>query len=265
MLTTQQFSMKFTRGDTVVTFEKLWYMQRAHAERYTKSDTAFHGPKIKLMTNPVLQILRNRDWIDSRNCVLSRHAAESYITRLVQLDARNYTNAPEFIERNKYFFQAPNEQNLLTSKPSGHLHHMSKDMSSVVHQDEVLQQVLSNLEIIPPDEWTTDRIREVINAIITEKTNESLKILEEGHFPDAEKSRKLAAKSWSKLVHGYIRWAIAAGVPGPDGTESMAILGREETLSRLRKALRILNKEPPKGIADLRAKTAEAHTPIQNP
>lgn len=253
--------MKFTTGDTVVTLEKLWYLQRAHAERYAKSD---NGSKLLLMTKPILKVLKERNWIDTSNCVLGRHDAESYVTTLVQLDARSYTNALAFVDRNKYFFQAPSEQALLVSRPSGHLHHISKDMTSVVHQDEVLQQVLSSLDLIPLGEWTTDRVRGVISAAITEHTELSLKFQEEGHFPAAEESRKLAAKTWSKLIHGYIRWAIATGLPGPDGAVSMQILGREETLNRLANAARVLKMERPDGDADLKAKVTETHKPAKN-
>jgi len=250
--------MKFTTGNTVVTFEKLWYLQRAHAERYVKSD---HGTKILLMTKPILEVLKKRNWINSKNCVLGRHDAESYVTKLVQLDARNYTNASAFVERNKVFFQAPDEQTLLISRPSGHLHHISKDMSSVIHQDEVLQHTLSNLELIPPAEWTADQVREVINATIAEQTELSLKFLDGSHYPGLEGHKKIFTKSWSKLVHGYIRWAIAAGLPGPDGAGSMQILGREETLNRFANAVRILGMKRPDGGADLKTKVAEAHKP----
>ena len=40
-------------------------------------------------------------------------------------------------------------------------------------------------------------------------------------------------KSWTKLMHQYLRWALVASKPGPDGVETMRILGREETGRRL--------------------------------
>lgn len=245
----------------MVTFEKLWYLQRAHAEKYARSDTAGNGTKMLLMTKPILKVLMDRNWIDSRNYVLGRQNAETYVTKLVQLDARNYTNASAFVDRNKYFFQAPDEQALLMSRPSGHLHHMSKDMSTVVHQDEVLQQTLSNLELIPPEEWTTDRVRDSTNATITEQADLTLKQFDGGHFPDREEQRKLTIKSWSKLVHGYIRWAIAAGLPGPDGAGSLTILGREETLNRLANGVRVLKIRRADGGANQDTKATEANTP----
>lgn len=250
--------MKFTTGETVVTFEKLWYLQRAHAEQYAKSDTTGHGAKLSLMTEPILDVLKERNWIGSTNCVIGHHNAENYVAKLVQLDARNYTNASAFVERNKYFFQTPNEQALLSSRPSGHLHHMPTAMSSV-HQDEIFHQVRADLELIPPEKWTGEKLRDCINATITSRAEQSLKSLKNDHVVDLETITKTAPKSWSKLIHGYIRWAIAAGLPGPDGATSIQILGREETLARLTNAARVLNMERPDGGLD--TKVTEAHKP----
>jgi glutamyl-tRNA synthetase len=209
------------------------------------------------MTQPILKILKERDWIDNRNYVLGQYDAESYVAKVVMLDARNYTDASAFVERNRYFFQAPAEQDLLKSRPSGHLHHISRDISALVHQDQVLQQILTNFELISADEWTMERIRDCINAVITEQTEQSLKTLEDGYSVDLEAYRKSAIKSWSKLIHSHIRWAIAAGLPGPDGAGSMGILGKEETLSRYRNAARVLTIEQINGHLDQGAKATE--------
>lgn len=258
-----QFSMKFTTGDTVVTFDKLWYLQKAHAERYAKSDTTGHGPKILLMTGPILEVLKEENWIDSTNRILGHHNVESYVAKLVQLDARNYTNASAFVERNKYFFQTPDEQALLTSRPSGHLHHMPSAMPSVA-QNEVLHQVRADLEQILPEKWTTEKLRDCINVIVTERAEQSLRIWKDDYVLDLEQIRKIGPKSWSKLIHSYIRWAITAGLPGPDGAASMQILGREETLARLTNAARVLKMKRPDGGADLNAAgVTEAHKPTE--
>lgn len=47
-------------------------------------------------------------------------------------------------------------------------------------------------------------------------------------------------KSWGGLVHGYVRWAVMGEAPGPDGAETMRILGREEVLKRLERAAEVL-------------------------
>ena len=57
---------------------------------------------------------------------------------------------------------------------------------------------------------------------------------------DEENLEGLFKKAWSRAVHGYIRWAIAAGHPGPDGVVSMGILGKEETLRRFELAKEVM-------------------------
>lgn len=45
----QQFNLKITRGNTVVAFEKLWFLQKAHAQRFAASG----GPEFDEMVNRV--------------------------------------------------------------------------------------------------------------------------------------------------------------------------------------------------------------------
>lgn len=36
-LTLKQFDLKLTKGNTIVAFEKLWFLQKAHAQRHAAS------------------------------------------------------------------------------------------------------------------------------------------------------------------------------------------------------------------------------------
>jgi hypothetical protein len=47
-------------------------------------------------------------------------------------------------------------------------------------------------------------------------------------------------KAWRKAVYLYLRWATTAGKPGPDCAETMRILGKGETFTRLKVARNIL-------------------------
>lgn len=44
-----QFDLKITRGNTVVAFEKLWFLQKAHAQRFAATD----GPEFNDMVRRV--------------------------------------------------------------------------------------------------------------------------------------------------------------------------------------------------------------------
>lgn len=50
-----QFDLKITRGNTVVAFEKLWYLQKAHAQRFV----ATGGPQFEEMVNRVCTVVED--------------------------------------------------------------------------------------------------------------------------------------------------------------------------------------------------------------
>jgi glutamyl-tRNA synthetase len=53
--TNQQFNLKITRGNTVVAFEKLWFLQKAHAQRFAATE----GPQFDEMVNKVCTVIED--------------------------------------------------------------------------------------------------------------------------------------------------------------------------------------------------------------
>jgi glutamyl-tRNA synthetase len=45
----EQFNMKLTKGNAIVAFEKLWFLQKAHAQSYAASG----GPRFEAMVKQV--------------------------------------------------------------------------------------------------------------------------------------------------------------------------------------------------------------------
>jgi glutamyl-tRNA synthetase len=232
--------MKFTTGDTVVTFDKLWYLQRAHADRFASSDVGTDTTKLSLLTIPIIGVLKRRNLVNEEGLVLNHHKVDDYLPKLLRADARNYTNAPAFVERNKYFFEAPDRADLLQCQPSLSLQGIPAGLRNPI-STETLGTVLSLLRNITSNDWTAGYLRKFINDdIIRAKTVTTLHDFIDSDGVDHDMTRNRVTKAWSKLIHKYIRWAIAAGLPGPDGAESMEILGREETVARLAVAAEVL-------------------------
>lgn len=50
-------------------------------------------------------------------------------------------------------------------------------------------------------------------------------------------------KAWKKIVMGYLRWTLVGGLPGPDTTQTVVILGRAEVLRRLVEAEKLVEEE----------------------
>jgi glutamyl-tRNA synthetase len=189
--------------------------------------------------SPIMKVLKERGLINKENLVLNRHKGDEYIAKLLRADARNYSNAPAFIERNKYFFETPDKE-ALQPRPSLYIHGIPKSVANPV-PIEALNIVAFCLGNIANEDWIAGNIRKCINdEIISPGKENSLKenVARDGTDPDT--TLISLTKAWSGLIHKYIRWAMVAGLSGPDGAESMEILGREETLARLSTATEVL-------------------------
>jgi glutamyl-tRNA synthetase len=220
--------MKFTRGDTTVAFEKLWFLQKKHAQRYATLDPSSpYNPRHdlnKLALPPLLKHLKNREDIPVFNSLPEGTPKEDFVRSLLFADAQNYTTPSEFISRNISFFIPPTKDALRTTIPSLKLHNIPKDVNPSASHDFVREfDLWTNIK-----NWNKDAIKVWTNAIIEDRVSRSVRNSE----VDEEPLENVLRRAWGKLVHGYIRWAIVAGRPGPDGAVSMSILGREETVRR---------------------------------
>jgi glutamyl-tRNA synthetase len=232
--------MKFTGGDTVVTFGKLWYLQKAHASRYVAAAANGDRSKMDLMTGLITRVLEKEHLIERLRSASGQEKLKAYIFKLLEADARNYNNALEFVKRNKYFFEAPDEMALVDSKPTLVLDKLPREIASSILPEDVAG-ALSFLEQIPADEWTAEVIRECVVNESAFKAN-AISLRCDCAQLNMEKSMELLKSEWRKLIHKWIRWAVTAGKDGPDGAKTMDILGREETLSRIEKASKVLRE-----------------------
>lgn len=234
--------MKFTKGDSVVTFEKLWYLQRAHAERYAIQSAHGDNSGLVLMLEPLKAALKELNKDTTLDSILSGRARDAYIIKLLQADGRRYTSAPEFVKLNLHFFETPDQATLQASYSDGTLihHHVPGAPTKVPVLDMI--KAVSTLEAISDRDWAVESIHVCIKDIITSETEKSLQRVENQRPDfDSELTRKNWELSWSKMVYRYLRWAITAGLHGPDGARSMEILGRDETLKRLRNAEEVIS------------------------
>lgn len=237
-LTRLQFTMKFTGGDTIVTFGKLWYLQKAHASRYITAAANGESSNLDVMTGLITQVLEKEGLIEGLHSISGQEGVKTYIFKLLDADGRNYTNAREFVKRNKYFFQAPGRISLVDSKPSFVLEMLPKEIISSIQPEDVIS-TLSFLKRIPIEAWTAGMIRECMVAETASKANEILLRSDCAHL-NTEKAIKELSMEWRKLTYKWIRWSITAGKEGPDSARSMEILGRKESLSRIETAGKVL-------------------------
>ncbi|KAA8567825.1 hypothetical protein EYC84_008280 [Monilinia fructicola] len=231
----------------LVTFAKLNFMQRKHAARYKElrqSDEPIPPSQdlLELAAKPVLERMKGLpDFKDLTfyTCEDTDAAKANYILSIICAGIQNYSLPETFYPNNKYFFTAPTPRELESKTPPHKLHDAPKGVIHPIPEDFTTSfEGFSSSNIL---NWNAGELRGYINLIIDQGTMMSTAELT-ATKEYQESAQKVIRKSWTKLVHGYIRWAIAGGQSGPDGADIMAILGREESLRRLKVAREIMEE-----------------------
>ncbi|KAI9774761.1 MAG: Glutamate--tRNA ligase mitochondrial [Geoglossum umbratile] len=219
----ESFDLKFTKGNTIVTFEKLWFLQKAHAKlRAEKGGEKFEElvDRVYLFAHDNLAALGDGfgNWKNLRD----------YVSAILRADSENFTTAESFWERNSYFFAPIVIGHYLARRGEGTMIH-----SVPVHD---LVRCARQIEFIPPESWNSSTIKDRISEIVA--TSSEAKCLESNEQEEGKCSKllKRTQKEWNIAFHHYLRWAIAEGKQGPAIGEAMAILGRDISLERIREA-----------------------------
>ncbi|PWY90254.1 glutamyl-tRNA synthetase [Aspergillus sclerotioniger CBS 115572] len=215
----QLFNLKITRGNTVVAFEKLWFLQKAHAQRFAATE----GPEFSEMVTKVSQVVENTYSAEQLAPILQPRPLTNYIPPLLRADAKSYTNASDFVTRNSTFFTTT-----LTRPP-----YTPASPTNTIPMTS-LHTACAALTLVPPSHWTLETHRANITAY--DGTTTPTTPAESTTPEEAEKARKTADKAFKKELYHYLRWALSAGAPGPGIPETMHILGYDETMRRLQEA-----------------------------
>ncbi|PKX99458.1 glutamate--tRNA ligase MSE1 [Aspergillus novofumigatus IBT 16806] len=253
----QLFNLKITRGNTVVAFEKLWFLQKAHAQRFASTggpvfdDMVAKVSQAVAETYPADQLYVPHPSTPSRTPNSPSHSATildsrplaEYIPPLLKADAKSYTNASEFVQRNSTFFTT-----ILTRTPYTPISTQNGTTIPIT----ALHTAAAALTLVPASHWTIETHRSNIAsydgsaAVLPPPTPASPgENAPESTDADAEKARVNADKGFKKELYHYLRWALSAGAPGPGIPETMEILGRAESLRRLQEARELTAEASP--------------------
>ncbi|KAF2030409.1 glutamyl-tRNA synthetase [Setomelanomma holmii] len=187
------FTLKFTKGNTTVTFGKLHFLQRKHATLRAEAG----GDKLQEMVSNVVRLLiapdsPYKDW----KKVVGTPWPDEYTSKIIQVDADNYTNANEFLYRNSFFF---------TPLRPFHESPPMATSSDIPMRAQMLGEV-------DDKDWTREGLMQKVREII-----------------DGRKE----GKEGSKDVYHYLRKTLTGQEKGMRLYDVMLILGRRETLARL--------------------------------
>ena len=187
------FSLKFTKGNTTVTFGKLHFLQRKHAALRAAAGgqplADIVGNITALLASPDSPYKR-ADWEP-----LAGPSPPAYIESIVKADAENFTNSNEFLYRNVFFFTPlrPATTSSLTADAP----------RDVVERSRMLGE-------LGEGEWTREALMGKVREVIDGR--------KEGN---------------AKEVYRYLRLALTGQDKGMRLYDVMLILGRPETLARL--------------------------------
>ena len=228
------FEMRFTKGNAVVTEDKLRYLQRAHAERaiLRGHESAERGVSKELFeereNNALIKIVEDvQEELARRDVQLSlpqdKRRDKNQIVRILRADPRNYVHAHFFVERNRYLFTKPSPVQAmeaittLIDNPKGPL------KEALVEILMCFDSQIANLSPQDPKD---------IDQLIHETAQDKLLDRQMGHIAGPE----LAEKGRYKLLCKLLRAVLLAGNQGPGIANVVEVLGPDETCSRIRTA-----------------------------
>ncbi|KAI9793880.1 MAG: Glutamate--tRNA ligase mitochondrial [Peltula sp. TS41687] len=220
----QRIDLRFTRGNTIVALEKLWFLQRVHAKLVIDRGGKEFEDLVDRVHGYVKTHLTDLERIDFLKGVDLRQ----YVERILRADIKNYTTPEEFIQRNWYFF-AP----MLNSYYS-----IRTREGKAIHTVAIgeLLKVIAELRQLKPEAWKSSVIQNEIARLVAAAGEEGVEV---GSGVSAERQTRERGKQkgkWNTAIHHYLRWALAEGSGGATVADMMEILGREECLSRLDRA-----------------------------
>ncbi|KAI4716104.1 hypothetical protein E4T48_07715 [Aureobasidium sp. EXF-10727] len=218
------FDLKFTKGNSIVSFDKLWYLQKNHAkiiiERAMQSSTS--DPSFETLIDLIDSATRTA--CPTSEAVTGGKDLRTHIMNILFIDAKTYENPTSYVERNAYFFTTlpPVSSPTETSIPLSDLHDAAVEIMSRVNTTSGSPTVSS--DYVQVKQQLDTAIEEYAKAI--GDTCQSRATID----GQVEKEK---SKEWNKSLHRYLREKLCFGRPGPGSSQVMAVLGYNECLKRL--------------------------------
>ncbi|KAK6430960.1 Glutamate--tRNA ligase mitochondrial [Oleoguttula sp. CCFEE 5521] len=257
----ENFDLKFTRGNTMVLMEKLWFLQKNNVQ--LRCDRVKNGEEDAL-DDVLAQVVA-----EVRKAHIDFAAAKSeselmqYCKDVLLADDKSYHNAAHFVERNWYFFCSTEEVKKRRSTSA------ASELVPTVDIDRLLQDLMSTCDATTPyvdvpaelhskvttaerrtgTERSAARIHAMLNLLMWQRIAPASAEKKAIPFVDQATDTEAVArflvgdadagdlvkdyKTWQKALMRQLRWKLAAGTPGPGMDMVMAVLRYEECCKRL--------------------------------
>lgn len=207
----------------MVAFEKLWFLQKQHAQRFALSG----GPRFDRLVRSVTEAATSRYRLTELSSILGQRTPEQYVSSLLKAGIKNFSTTAAFVDTNPTFFipAAAIERPPYT--------HPEVQSEQTVTPLTTLHTAAATLTLLPDTHWTESAQKDNITALTT--------------------TFSPSIPTFTKSLYHYLRWALNAGHPGPGIPATLAILGRAESERRLADARHLtftqaLNEKGMKGL-----------------
>ncbi|OJD30490.1 glutamyl-trna synthetase [Diplodia corticola] len=196
------FTVKFTKGNTTVTDDKLHYLQHQHSLRRLVPGDPFFDQTVEQL----VPLLESGNPISCSQRLLESTPLRDYVAAVLRIDAKNFTKHHDFLVEHEYFFTD-----------------FTPSISCPESQRDVVQQVFEQAFI--PEDWTAAALHECIN--------DAANMLVEARTEPNSDPDISVVKEAKKDVYKHLRTALADGEHGPGIADMMEVLGRDECLARM--------------------------------
>lgn len=215
------FDLKFTKGNSIVSFGKLWYLQKHHAkliiERAMQSSTP--DPSFEDLVD-LVEAAAQTTYSDST--LLETRNLRSYVKMILFIDEKTYENPSSYVERNNYFFTTlPPVELAEQSIPVSDLH---SAILAIMSHDLVTTMAKATL----PAGDDCAALKSALDKAAGAYSQAIEDICRQRGGEDKEK-----LKGWRKCIHRYLREKLCFGQAGPGSSSVMAVLGYEECMRRI--------------------------------
>ncbi|RMZ90544.1 hypothetical protein DV736_g2221, partial [Chaetothyriales sp. CBS 134916] len=193
------FDLKITRGNTMVAFDKLGFLQNQHAKRRI----AAGGPDCEQLIRDVAVALLDRYGAGRIIAFLGQRRLRDLVAAMLQVDSFRFWTPQDFAQQCDLFL---NET--FTRPPA------SEDDA----KEPGLPVAAASLTLVPESQWTEQQHRAGLSLL--------------------EQTYGSTNKEWKRRLYHYLRWALLGRVSGPAIPKVMEILGRETCVDRIQSAAR---------------------------
>jgi len=197
------FDMKITKGNTVVTFDKLRYLREQHARRHIElGDDTFEQ-----MITDLSVVLFDRYGDQRIMNFIGKKPMRGVVANMLRLGSYTYKTASDYANVMSIFLDDAPESSELVPSAADHL--------QVAHY---LRVAASTLALVPDEQWTEPVHRANLMALETP--------------PD----ETISASEWKKQLYHYLRWALIKQERGPAVSKILDLIPRDICISRIQAA-----------------------------